>query len=196
MQKVLLFLPKGFEELEATALIDVLGWSRAHGTNPVTLHTAGLHNEITSAWGSRVIPTLPFSQTDADSYDAMAIPGGFETAGYYEDAFDESVLETIREFNRQGKPIASVCVGALPLGRAGILKNRPATTYALPHGERRQQLAAYGAIVQDVPLVIDQHIITSEGPATAIDVAFSLLGMLTNEENVQMVKKIMRVGRG
>ena len=196
MKKVLLFLPKGFEELEATALIDVMGWSRAHGTTPVSLRTTGLRDTINSAWGSGVIPSLPFNGVNAADYDAMAIPGGFENAGYYEDAFDESVLKLIREFNDQQKPSASVCVGALPLARAGILKSRPATTYALPNGERRKQLADFGALVKDQPLVRDRNIITSDGPATALDVAFSLLEMLTDEGNADKVKKYMRFGRG
>ena len=196
MKKVLLFLPKGFEELEATAFIDVMGWSRAHGTTLVALHTTGLRDTVTSAWGSGLMPSLPFTGLSAGDYDAMAIPGGFENAGYYEDAFDERVLELIKAFNDQQKPIASVCVGALPLAKAGVLVNRPATTYALPHGERRKQLADLGAIVKDLPLVTDRNIITSEGPATAIDVAFSLLEMLTDTGNVQKVKKYMRFGRG
>jgi len=196
MQKVLLFLPKGYEELEATAFVDVMGWSRVHGSDPVSLYTTGLQDEVSSAWGSRVIPSLPFSKADADNFDAFAIPGGFEAAGYYEDAFDERVLELIRQFNEQGKPVASVCVGALPVARAGVLKNRQATTYALPRGERRNQLANFGAIVIDQPLVRDQHIITSEGPATALDVAFSLLELLTDKDNVRRVKEYMRFGRG
>jgi len=196
MKKVLLFLPGGFEELEATAFTDVMGWSRAHGTYPVALHTTGLRDTVSSAWGSGMIPSIPFKDTDASGYDAMAIPGGFENAGYYEDAFDERVLEIIRAFNDQHKPIASVCVGALPLAKAGVLVNRPATTYALPRGERRKQLADLGAILKDQPLVTDRNIITSDGPATALDVAFTLLEMLTDAGNVQKVKKYMRFGRG
>ena len=99
----------------------------------------------------------------------------------------------IREFNSQGKIIASVCVGALPLGKSGILKNRDATTYDLLDGFRRKQLADYGAIVKDKQIVVDNNIITSTGPATGLDVAFTLLEMLTDKENVDVVKKYMRI---
>ncbi|MCM3340710.1 DJ-1/PfpI family protein [Paenibacillus sp. MER TA 81-3] len=61
-------------------------------------------------------------------FDALALPGGFEEAGFYKDAFRPDVLEFIREFDRQGKNIASICVGALPLGRSGVLQGRNATT--------------------------------------------------------------------
>ena len=40
--------------------------------------------------------------------------------------------------------------------------------------------------------MIDKNIITSTGPSTGLDVAFSLLEMLTDKENVDVVKKYMR----
>jgi len=57
---------------------------------------------------------------------------------------------------------------------------------------RRKQLAEFGAIVKDEMTVIDKNVITSTGPSTAIDVAFTLLELLTNRENVKTVKKYMR----
>jgi 4-methyl-5(b-hydroxyethyl)-thiazole monophosphate biosynthesis len=57
---------------------------------------------------------------------------------------------------------------------------------------RRSQLAEYGAIVEDKRLVIDRNIITSTGPSTAIDVAFTLLEKLTDLDNVKKVKEYMR----
>ncbi len=191
-KKVLLLLPTGFEELEAAAFTDVMGWSRMHGIEPVDLITAGIQTEIKSAWGHVFQPQLLASQAQAADYDALALPGGFETAGYYNDAFDEIFLRLIRDFSHQGKPLASVCVGALPLARAGVLKDGLATTYDLPAAERTQQLAAMGAILKDSPIVVNDNIITSMGPATALDVAFTLLELLTGKRNVQEVRYWMR----
>ncbi|WP_308764979.1 hypothetical protein [uncultured Bacteroides sp.] len=42
------------------------------------------------------------------------------------------------------------------------------------------------------PLVVDHNIITSTGPATALDVAFKLLELLTDVENIDEVKRNMR----
>ena len=39
----------------------------------------------------------------------------------------------------------------------------------------------------------DQHIITSTGPGTAIEVAFSLLEQVTSAENVAEIRRKMRV---
>ncbi len=59
-------------------------------------------------------------------------------------------------------------------------------------GLRRKQLADFGANVQDEMIVVDKNIITSTGPSTGLNVAFRLLEMLTNLENVNIVKKYMR----
>jgi len=191
MKKALLFLAQGFEEYEASVFTDVFGWSREYGKTPAGLVTAGLRGEIKCTWNFTVKPELMLSEIDISDYDALAIPGGFEEAGFYEDAYDERFLSVIREFDRQGKPVASVCVGALPVAKSGVLKGRNATTYDL-ESMRRGLLADLGAIVLDERIVIDGNIITSTGPGTAIDVAFALLEMMTDKENVEIVKKYMR----
>lgn len=191
-KKVLLFLSQGFEEYEAAVFTDVIGWSRAYGTKPVDLVTTGLRPSIKCTWNFVVRPELDFNKIKIKDFDALAIPGGFEKAGFYEDAYDERFLNLIREFDNNNKIIASICVAALPLAKSGVLKNRNATTYDLLDGIRRKQLAEFGAIVINEKIVIDKNIITSTGPSTAVDVAFILLEMLTDKENVKAVKNYMR----
>ena len=163
-KKVLLFLAQGFEEYEAGVFTDVIGWSRIYGTDPVDLVTTGLRNELKCTWNLIVKPEIEFNKIKVNDFDALAIPGGFEKAGFYEDAFDKRFLDLIREFNDQGKIIASICVAALPIGKSGVLSGRKATTYDLLDGLRRKQLAEFGAIIQNERIVIDKNIITSTGP--------------------------------
>lgn len=191
-KKVLLFLAQGFEAYEASVFTDVMGWSRSFGNEPVELITTALRQELKCTWNLIVRPELEFEKLNINDFDALAIAGGFETAGFYEDAYDERLLNLIREFDKAGKIIAAICVSALPIGKSGVVKGRNATTYDLLDGLRRKQLAAFGAIVQDESIVVDKNIITSTGPSTALDVAFKLLEMLTNNENVDVVKKYMR----
>ena len=191
-KKVLLFLAQGFEEYEAGVFTDIFGWSRVFGTEPVDLITAGLRPEIKCTWNFIVKPEIEFGEINIEEFDALAIPGGFEKAGFYEDAYNERFLNLIRDFDKQGKIIASVCIGAMPVGKSGILKGRNATTYDLLDGLRRNQLADFGATIQDKGIVIDKNVITSTGPSTGLDVSFKLLEMLTNIENVNLVKKYMR----
>lgn len=191
-KKVLLFLAQGFEEYEASVFTDVIGWSRAYGIEPVELVTTGLRPEMKCTWNLMVRPERTFEEINVRDFDALAIAGGFEKAGFYEDAYDERFLNLVRQFDQQGKIIAAICVAALPVGKSGVLKGRKATTYDLLEGARRKQLADFGAMVQDERIVVDKNIITSTGPSTALEVAFLLLEMLTNKENVEVVKKYMR----
>jgi predicted amidohydrolase len=92
-KRVLLFLPQGFEEYEAGVFTDVIGWSRVIGIEPVEVVTAGLRHEVKCKWNFNVRPEISFEDINISDYDALAIPGGFEDAGFYEDAFDERFLK-------------------------------------------------------------------------------------------------------
>jgi len=192
MKSVLRLLAQGFEEFEASVFTDILGWSRDIGVDPVRVVTAGLRPRIRCTWNFTVIPEALLSEISTAHFDALAIPGGFEEYGFYEDAYSEDFLQAIRDFDARDKPIATICVGALPLGKSGILRNRKATTYHLSGGRRRKQLAEFGAEVLDQRIVVDRNVITSTSPATAVEVAFTLLEMLTSRENADAV----RVGMG
>jgi protein deglycase len=192
MKKVCLLLPNGFEAVEASVFTDVFGWNQAEGDKTTELVTVGTRDKLTCTFNFTVIPEKVLSEVSVDDFDALALPGGFETAGFYEDAYREDVLEFIRAFDRQGKMIASICVGALPVGKSGVLHGRKATTYNLNNRLRQRQLAEMGVeLIADEPIVVDKNIITSYNPSTAFDVAFKLLESLTSTENTENVKRLM-----
>jgi 4-methyl-5(b-hydroxyethyl)-thiazole monophosphate biosynthesis len=191
MKKVLLLLCRGVEIYEAAAFYDVLGWSGAYGTEAVEVVTAGLQEEVQATFGIKLVPDKLLSAIRAEDFDALAMPGGFEAYGYYEDAYSEEVAALIRGFGALKKPIAAICVGALPLAHSGILRGRQATTYHLREGLRRKQLAGFGVDVVDQPIVHDENVTTSTSPATAMEVAFGLLGQLTGESNAEQIRHMM-----
>lgn len=194
MKRVLLFLPNGFEVFEAAAFIDVLGWADTHGTTRIELVTCALHSEVQHAFKSKILPDLHLKDVNIETFDALAVPGGFESAGYYDDAYSEEFLDIIREFKADGKPIVSICVGALPLGRSGILTGACATTYSLSGEKRKKQLIEMGVQFLNKALVREGNVITSCSPATAIEVAFTLLEILTSQENADSIRKLMGFG--
>lgn len=194
MKKVLLLLCQGVELYEAAAFHDVLGWSGTYGSEEVQVVTAGLHRSVRAAFGTMVIPDKLLLEVEAADYDALAIPGGFETWGFQAEAYGEDIAGLIRAFHELCKPIASICVGALPLANSGILEGCRATTYHLMGGVRRRQLADFGAEVVDEPLVADGNVVTSTSPATALDVAFDLLARLTGGENAANIRGLMGFG--
>lgn len=187
MKKVILFLCQGLEEYEASVFTDAIGWTTTYGLEPIELVTVGLRKKVKCAWNFTIEPEYQLNEIDENSFDAVAIPGGMSRAGFYEDAFDERLLCLIRKFNAQNKIIASVCVGALPIAKSGVLQERTGTTYNLS-SDRQKQLSEMGVNVVQRPIVVDGNIITSQSPATAMDVAFTLIEKLTSKANVERIK--------
>lgn len=190
-KKVLVFLAKGFETMEFSVFIDILGWARVDYGHDLFVETCGFTEKVISAFNVPIIVDKTIEEINVDEYDALAIPGGFEEFGFYEEAYDARFLDLVKNFNAKGKIIAAICTGALPLGKSGILKNRKATTYHLKNAYRQKELKGFGVNVVNERIVVDNNIITSYCPETAPDVAFELLKMLTSEEKMEVVKKAM-----
>lgn len=192
MKRVLMLLANGVEPLEMAAFTDVLGWANLIGDQPVELIHAGLRPTITTTFGLSLNPAHLLEELDLDSFDALAIPGGFEPSGFYEEALSEPFLAAVRHFAEADKPLASVCVSSICLGVAGVLQGKRATTYHQEGGKRKTQLLETGAFFVDRPVVVDGRLITSSGPGTATEVAFVLLEQLTGIRNAAQVRQKMR----
>ena len=91
----------------------------------------------------------------------------------------------IRLFDSQKKWIATVCVGALPVGKSGVLNGRKATTYHLRGAHKQKVLQGFGATIVNSPIVVDDNIITSYW------VALLLLEKLTSHKEMVLVKDAM-----
>ena len=189
MKNILLLLSNGFEILEASAFIDVMGWNFDEGDKSTKLSTCGLRKQINSSFNHQFTVDCLVKELDINKFDALAIPGGFKKYGYYEDAFNDEFLRLIREFRSKKKIIASICVGALPMAKSGILNNKSGITYNSE--DYRKELLNYGVNLLDNKVVIDNDLITSNGPSTAVDVAFVLLEALTSKENTLKVRNLM-----
>ena len=189
--KVLLFLAKGFETMEASVFVDVMGWAKNDHGCDVSVVTCGMTKTVVSTFGVPVTVDVLLDEVNVDDYDALSVPGGFEEYGFYEEAYSDVAGEMIRKFNEQKKPIASICVAALMLAHSGILTGKKATTYHLNGGMRQKQLAEFGVDVVNEPIVCTENIITSYCPQTAPEVAFKLLEMLVGTEKMILVKTAM-----
>ena len=190
MKRVLLLLADGFETFEASVFIDVIGWNLVDGDHSTELFTCGLQKEVKSSFNQRCIVDYLIDEIDVDSFDALAIPGGFEEYNFYKDAYDERFLNLIRTFKAKNKIIASICVAALPLGKSGILKDKSGTTYN-KNAVRLEALKGFDVHVVNEPIVVDDDIITSWNPSTAVDVALLLLELLTSKANADYIRLIM-----
>jgi len=67
-----------------------------------------------------------FDEVNATDYDALVIPGG-RAPEYLR--LNPKVLELVRYFDKEGKPIAALCHGPQILAAAGVLKGRKVNCY-------------------------------------------------------------------
>ncbi len=175
--------------MEFAPFYDIAGWAKSEYDYDVEIDICGFTHTIKSAfWNTEIIADKTISEVNVNDYDALAIPGGDHLYGYLSEAYDDRFLNLINAFNDSKKAIASICVGALPIGKSGALKGRKATTYHLMDGYRQKELAALGVDVVNEPVIIDDNIITSYCPQTAPAVAFELMKMLIGEEKVAVIK--------
>lgn len=190
MKKILLLISQGAEILEVAPFIDIFGWNGIVGKKNTLLTTAGFHEVISNTWNLKLLPeiNLQRNKIDVDEYEALIIPGGFGFKGYFEDMKREEFKDIIKKFVDKDKFVIGICTGVIPLGEAGVLKNRKATTYLYDNDRYFNQLIKYGATPLREEIVIDNKIITCSAPKNAIEVGFLLLKLLTNEENMKKVK--------
>lgn len=93
----------------------------------------------------------------ADDFDALLVPGGFAPDKLRR---DPHVLELVRTFNNQGKPIAHICHAGWILISADVLRGRRATSTP---GIKDDMINA-GAEWVDQPVVIDGNQISARRP--------------------------------
>jgi protease I len=98
-----------------------------------------------------------FSETTADDYAVLILPGGKAPAAIRNIA---AVQEIARSFMTKAKPVAAICHGPQILISAGLIRGRKATCYQTVMTELREA----GAVYEDSEVVVDGNLITSRQP--------------------------------
>ena len=172
----------GFEDIEALIPVDVL---RRGGVDIKTVSING-SNIVESAHGVQMVADVLFEDVEDQLADAdlLMLPGGMPGAENL-NAHEGVKKALVRQFEA-GKMVAAICAAPLVLGGLGILKGKRATCY--PGFEGTLEGAEYTHALWTT----DGNVTTGEGPAAALPYAYSLLAMLTTEENAATVAEGMR----
>ncbi len=102
---------------------------------------------------------------------------------------DESVIELVKYFDKvPEKFVAAICAAPMVLEKAGIVKGRTITSYP---GEKYTALFKEANYVEDI-VAIDDHLITSRGPATTLPFAYALVGGNSNVLKEGMLYNMVR----
>jgi len=76
--------------------------------------------------GHNFVLNAAFDEIKPEDYDAVIIPGG-RAVEYIR--LNPRVLDSVRHFDKTGKPIAAICHAAQLLAAAGVLKGRKCSAY-------------------------------------------------------------------
>jgi len=177
MSRVLVPLAKGFEEIEAVSIIDVLRRAEIE----VLIASLDEKNLVEGANGITLETDLEVKSVESESLDMIVLPGGWE--GTHALADDENIQRLLKEMNAAGKNIAAICAAPFALNRAGVLKQNY-TCY--PSIE--EQIREEGYQGDKMMVVEDENILTSRGPATAICFALAIVKKLQGEESYLALK--------
>ena len=100
---------------------------------------------------------LEISQLKADDYDMLYVPGGKAPEILRK---DKAVLQLVKNFVEQKKPVVSICHGPLVLADAGVIQGKKITCWP----ECKDDIVKAGGQYIDTSVVRDDHLITSRWP--------------------------------
>ena len=177
MSRVLVPIAKGFEEIEAVSIIDVLRRANievlvlgvdaqeVEGANGIVLKTDGVLDESISV----------------DDLDMIVLPGGWGGTNIL--AQHPLVQNLLKQMDQKGKNIGAICAAPFALNQAGVLKQNY-TCY--PSVEEQIKKEGYSS---DKKVVVDQNVLTSRGPGTAMCFGIEIVKQLVGKDSANELKE-------
>mgnify|MGYP001085956811 CR=1 FL=1 len=178
MKNIAVLLAEGFEEIEALTVVDILrrAEENCEMVSVDKIDVKGAHNIIVKA--DKII------NDEIKNYDLIVLPGGMPGAKNLRD--NEKVIELVKHFNEENKLIGAICAAPIVLAKADIIAGKKITSYPGYENELNK-----GTYIEDATVVVDGNIVTSRGPATAIEFSYKLLELLGNDSYKKLSEAMM-----
>ncbi|WP_419774382.1 DJ-1 family glyoxalase III [Halarcobacter sp.] len=169
MSKIVIPISNGFEEIEAISIIDICRRANIEVViaGVEALETIGAHN-------IKVTADCKIEDVKEDDFDLIVLPGGLPNAFTLAD--NEHVQKLLKEFKASDKYIAAICAAPYALHKAEVL-NKNYTCY--PSFEQKIVPENY---ITNQNVVKDENVITSRGPATAMEFALEIVKLIKGDE--------------
>jgi transcriptional regulator GlxA family with amidase domain len=153
--------------LDLAGVYDALRRVAPMGIAPGVSHRiVGTAPEIEDEGGVRLGGVTVYP--DLGAFDLLVVPGGFGTRTLLDDA---RCIDWLRTWGDE-RPLASVCTGSLLLGKAGWLRDLPATTH---HGAVELLRPWCREVVTDRRIVDTGRVVTAAGVTSALDLGLHLV---------------------
>lgn len=176
MPRILVPISNGFEEIETISIIDICRRANLDVTIAAVenIHTVGAHN-------IKIEADTMIENVSSTDFDMIVLPGGLPNAFTLADNI--YVQKLLKEFKEADKNIGAICAAPYALHKAEVL-NTNYTCY--PSFEQKIRLDGYHS---NNAVIIDNKVITSRGPGTAMLFALEIVKILCGEETYTNLKK-------
>ncbi|WPB78983.1 type 1 glutamine amidotransferase domain-containing protein [Archangium violaceum] len=159
----------GFEQVELTIPVKALR-KRGAQVDIISLHKGHIRGMNLMWPGKKVRVDETVDKVRPTDFDALLIPGGFVNPDKLRQS--EEVLDFVREFDRHGRPIATLCHGPWVLVSAGLASGRKLASWP----GIKDDLRNAGAQWMDEPGVRDDRWFSSRSP---LDMRHFIKGMVS-----------------
>ena len=155
--KVAILAVDGFEQAE---LVEPQKALKAAGAevHVISQKPGQIQGFVHTNKGDKITVDATFDQTRVSDYDAVVLPGGVVNGDAIR--IDAKAQEIVKQFDKDGKPIAVICHGGwLPIS-AGIVSGRTLTSWPTLQDDIRNA----GGTWVDAEVHRDRNLITSRKP--------------------------------
>ncbi|BDI60560.1 DJ-1/PfpI/YhbO family deglycase/protease [Qipengyuania nanhaisediminis] len=157
MKNILIVATDGYEQSELTGPKQMLE-EAGHKTTVASIKEGEIKGWEDGDWGDSVAVDCQVKDVEVSDYDALLLPGGQMNPDILR--MEEKVIELVKDFDSEGKPIAAICHAPWLLAEADLIDGREVTGWP----SVRTDLENAGGEVLDKPAVVDGNLITSRNP--------------------------------
>ncbi len=160
-KRIAILATEGFEEVELTEPKQALedAGAEVHIIAPEAGIKAGTIKAWDKTdWGKKIEVNLKLSEADAQSYDALHLPGGVMNPDHMRQNID--AVGFVRSFFNADKPVSAICHAGWMLIEADVVEDRTLTSWP----SLRTDLLNAGARWVDKEVVVDGNLTTSRKP--------------------------------
>ena len=172
MKKILVVIAPGFEEIETITIVDILRRAGARVTLGAT--DKGI---LKGSRGIKIEPDELLDNVLGKDFDLICLPGGQPGTDNLKN--DERIEKILKRMQQEDKYIAAICAAPTVLQKAGILKDKTITC----HPSIKSKFESY----IENRVVVDDKIITSQSPGTAMEFSLKLVEILFGSERLKKV---------
>lgn len=173
MKDLIVLLAEGFEEVEALTVLDM-----ARRANLICdLVSTEKELLVLSSHNVKIKADKLLEDINPNDYKALYIPGGLPGAVNLSE--NKKVLNLIKDFYEDGKLVCAICAGPIALDKAGLLKDKNFTCF--PGFQENLSIKN----PKDLPICIDDNIVTAMGPGLAIAMGMKIVELLKNKAEME-----------